>query len=153
MMKIGLLSLAAVLVLTACGAAATPSTPGNTDDDTAINETAGLNPYPGSAATNVVPTGLDTRTTFTTDATPDEVYSYFDGELTAQGWQQTTIERDDDEIEADYTRDGRQLELELERDDGGFELEIDIDGDNADYDADDGDDDSDDSDDGVGDDD
>lgn len=152
-MKIGLLSLAAVLVLTACGAATAPGTPGNTGDDgddTAINETAGLNAYPGSTAISVVPAGLDTRTTFTADATLDEVYRHFDGQLTAQGWQQTAIERDDGEIEAEYVREDRELEFELERDDGGFELELDIDGDNADYDADDGDDDSDD---GVGDDD
>lgn len=151
-MKTGLMALSATLVLTACGAAATPSTPGDTGDngdDTVINETAGLDAYPGSTATDIIPTGLDTRTTFAADASLDEVYSYFDGQLTAQGWQQTTTERDDDEIEAEYTRDGRELELELERDDNGFELEIDIDGDNADYDTDD----RDDSDDGVGDDD
>lgn len=142
-MNIGLLSLAAALVLTACGAAATSGTPGNTDDSgegTVINETVGLTAYPGSTATSVVPAGLDTRTTFTADASLEEVYNHFDGQLTAQGWRRTTTERDDDEIEAEYVREGRELELELERDGGGFELEIDIDGDNADYDADDDDD-------------
>jgi hypothetical protein len=71
--------------------------------------------------------------------------------LTAQGWRQTDIEVEDDDIEADYVRDGRTLEFELEQEGGGFELEIDIGGDNAGYDEDNGvgdDDDSDGGDDG-----
>lgn len=115
----------------------TPETPG-APDGTVINQTAGLSAYPGAAGNGLVTEdGLDTRTTFSADASLQEVYSYFDGQLTSGGWQRTNLEQDDDEIEADYSREGRTLELELEQDDGGFELEVDIDGDNAGYDEDD----------------
>lgn len=91
---------------------------------------------------------MDSRTTFDTDASLEEVYRYFDGELVAGGWQQTSNETEDDEIEAEYVRDGRELEFELERDDGRYELEIDIDGDNTSYDEDNGNGDGDEGDDG-----
>ncbi len=149
------LLLLTVVTLTACEVGAAPSSP-NTDEadgamNTPINPTAGLNAYPGATGSEVIPDGVDTRTRFGSDASLQEVYSYFDGQLTAQGWGQTSIENEDDEVEAEYTREGRELEFELERDDGGFELEIDIGGDNASYDQDNGAGD-DDSDDGSGDD-
>ena len=152
-MKYRWLALLSVAALTACEVGAAPSTPGNDDgDDVVINQTAGLNAYPDAGSSEVVPDGTDTRTIFETDASLQEVYVYFDAQLTAQGWQQTSIENDDDEIEADYTREGCELEFELERDDGRYELEIDIDGDNTDYDQDNGVGDEDDGDDGNGDD-
>lgn len=151
------LSLLAIVTLTACGVGATPNSP-TTDEadgaaDTVINPTAGLNAYPGASNNEVIPDGVDSRTRFSSDASMQVVYSYFDGQLTAQGWVQTSTEAEDDEVEAEYTCEGRELELE----DGSFELEIDIDGDNASYDEDNGagDDDSgdDEGDDGTGDDD
>jgi len=145
-----------VLSLSACGAGAAPGTDDDSDDGpdggsrgAIINQTAGVAGYPGATDVQVSEDGLDTRVRFATDATLEEVYTYFDGELSAQGWQRTGLETDDDEIEADYAREGRELELELEReDDGGFEVEIDIDRDNAAYNEDDDDDDGDDGDDG-----
>lgn len=138
-----ILPLLTVVALSACEVGATPTTPGNTDDMDAavVNQTAGLTAYPGARNAEVVPDGLDTRARFSADASLQEVYEHFNGELAAQGWQQTATEVDDDETEATYSREGRVLEFELERDDGGFELEIDIDGDNTGYDQDNGDDD------------
>lgn len=143
-----------LLLLSACGTGTSPGT-GDGDDanddngtDAAINETAGLSSYPEADDVQVSEDGLDTRVRFSADAPLQEVYDFFNGELTAQGWRQTDIEVEDGEIEADYVRDGRELELELERDDGGFELEIDIDGDNTGYDEDNGVGDDDDGDDG-----
>lgn len=139
-----------VFLLSACGAGATPGTDDDNDDGNGgsrgavINQTAGVAGYPGATDVQVSEDGLDTRVRFAADATLEEVYTYFGGELRAQGWQRTGIETDD-EIEADYAREGRELEFELEReDDGGFELEIDIDRDNAAYNEDDDDDDGDD---------
>ena len=135
-----------VLSLSACGTSTTPATGDDDNDDggaspSAINQTAGVAGYPGTTDVQVSEDGLDTRTRFAADATLREVYDFFNGELNAQGWRQTEIETDDDEIEADYVREGRELEFELEReDDGSFELEIDIDRDNARYNEDDGDD-------------
>ncbi len=141
-MKYILLPLAAALTLTACAVDAGPSLPGGEAPGAAlVNQTAGLSAYPGASSSEVIPDGLDTRTTFAADATLDEVFTHFDDELAAQSWQRTGLERDDDEIDAEYLREGRELELELERDDGGFEIEIDIDGDNSFYDQDDNNDD------------
>ena len=145
-----------LLLLSACGTSASPGT-GDGDDanddngtDTggaAINETAGLSSYPAATDVQVSEDGLDTRARFSADAALQEVYDFFNGELSAQGWRQTDIE--DDEVEADYVQGGRTLEFDLERDDGGFDLEIDIGGDNAGYDEDNGvGDDDDDGDDG-----
>lgn len=154
-MKYTALPLLTVIALSACATTAAPNTPGNPDgaDDVVINQTAGLSAYPGAGGSETVPEGLDSRTSFNTDASLEEVYGYFNGELVDQGWQQTSIETEDDEIEAEYVRDGRELEFELERDDGRYELEIDVDGDNTGYDEDNGaGDDDDDSDDGDDDD-
>jgi len=135
-----------LLLLSACGTGTSPGADDGDDDNdngtdtggSAINETAGLSSYPGATEAQVSEEGLDTRTRFSADATLQQVYDFFNGELSAQGWQQTEIEIEDDEIESGYVREGRELELELERDDGGFELEIDIDGDNAGFDEDNG---------------
>ena len=140
-MKIIWLPILSIVALTACEVGASPSTPAGT----VINPTAGLDTFPGSSNTDVIPDGDDTRTYFEADAPIDTVYEHFHSELGAQGWQRTELERDDDEIEAEYTREGRELEFELERDDGRYELEIDIDGDNASYDQDDQNDDQDDN--------
>lgn len=141
-----LMSLLLITALTACATSASPPPPDSPrGEGEVVNETAGLSAYPSSSGTEVIPDGEDTRTRFQTDASLDEVYSHFHGELTAQGWQRTSLERDD-EVEAGYAREGRTLEFELESDDGGFELEIDIDSDNDSYDEDD--DDGDDGDDG-----
>lgn len=152
-MNYSVLALLAVLTLSACGTSAAPAVPGDDTDDggAAINQTAGLGEFPGADSSEVIPDGDDSRTLFDTDAPLSEVYAYFDGELVAQGWQRTELETDDDEIEAEYVRAGRELEFELEREDSGrYELEIDIDGDNDSYDQDNGpgDDDDDSSDDG-----
>ena len=46
----------------------------------------------------------------------------------ATGWRRTDIDRDDDEIEAEYRRDRQEFELELERKGGNrFVLDIDFD--------------------------
>lgn len=132
------LPLASALALTACEVDAAPNLPGDDDSGLVINQTAALSAYPGASSSEVIPDGLDTRTTFAADASLGEVYDYFHAQLTGQGWMRTTLENDDDEVEADYSREGRELEFELERDDGGFELEIDIDGDNSVYDEDNG---------------
>ena len=141
-MRYSLLLLFAAALLSACGAGATPSVPGGTDDngdDTVINTTAGLSAYPGATGSEVIPAGLDTKTTFSTDASLQQVYSHFDGQLTAQGWQQTSIENEDEEIEAEYTREGRGARSSSwSAMTEAFELKIDIDGDNADYDQDNG---------------
>jgi hypothetical protein len=135
-MKSTLFLLLAMIALTACEVDAAPSTDGG--PGTVINPTAALEGYPGASNSDVIPDGLDTRTFFESDASLGEIYDHFHTQLTAQGWQRTDLETDDDEIEPEYRRDGRELELELERDDGGFELEIDIDRDNSSYDQDNG---------------
>ena len=145
-MKTIWLSLVSVAALTACEVGATPSTPGG-EASTVINPTAGLDTYPGSSNTDVIPDGDDTRTYFETDVPITTVYEHFHTQLGTQGWQRTNLENDDDEVEADYVREGRELELELEREANRYELEIDIDRNNGSYDLDDNDDDGNDSDD------
>lgn len=137
-MKYSLLPLLATVgvALTACEVDAAPES--QTPGDVVINQTAALSAYPGTSSNEVVSDGDDTRTTFAADASLPEVYEHFHSQLTAQGWGRTDLEQDDDEVEADYRREGQELELELERDDGGFELEIDIGADNSGYDEDNG---------------
>ena len=91
-----------------------------------LNETVGLTQYPGATETRIETDDLDSEVYFQADASPQELFEFYDAELVALGWQRTELE-EDDEIEAAYTRDGRELEVELERDDGGFKLELDVD--------------------------
>jgi hypothetical protein len=56
------------------------------------------------------------------------IFAHYDGLLQGQGWRQTDIERDANEIEADYRRDGSEAGLEVEVEDGRFvDVELDID--------------------------
>jgi hypothetical protein len=93
-----------------------------------INAFLGLLPYPGSEITRQSISGRDSETTFTTSAGLGDVYEHFHAQLIADGWRRTDLEVDDDEIEAEYRRDGLSFELELERDGRNrYELEIDFD--------------------------
>jgi hypothetical protein len=83
---------------------------------------------------NITTDGLDSTIRFTTGDGIQEVFAYFDNQLTAQGWQQTDLDSDDDEINADYVRSGREVELDLELEGGSYRLEVDIDNDNGDDD-------------------
>jgi hypothetical protein len=49
----------------------------------------------------------------TTDV--EGVFRFYDQGLLQQGWRRTKIDRDDDEIEANYVNAGLRLELEVER--------------------------------------
>lgn len=64
---------------------------------------------------------------FQADTDLQALFDFYDGELAALGWARTELERDDDEVEAVYVREGRELDVELEQDDGGFKLELDVD--------------------------
>ena len=93
-----------------------------------INPFLGLLPYPGSEVTHQSIDGRDSETTFTASARLRDVYEHFHAQLIADGWRRTDLEVDDDEIEAEYRRDGLTFELELERDGRDrYELEIDFD--------------------------
>ena len=93
-----------------------------------INPFLGLLPYPGSEMTRQTVDGRDSETTFTTSARLRDVYEHFHAQLIADGWRRTDLEVEDDEIEAEYRRDGLSFELELERDGRDrFDLEIDFD--------------------------
>ena len=93
-----------------------------------INAFLGLLPYPGSEVTRHEADGRDSETRFTTSARLRDVFDHFHDQLTRDGWRRTALEMDDDEIEAEYRRNGVSFELELERDGrDGFELEIDFD--------------------------
>lgn len=56
----------------------------------------------------------------------EAIFSHYDNLLTNLGWQRSKLERDDNEIEADYRKDGVKLELELEQDDDKIEVEIEV---------------------------
>ncbi|ADI14227.1 hypothetical protein [Truepera radiovictrix] len=95
-----------------------------------INETVGLTMFPGASEVEIAEDGLDTTVRFSAEASLEEVYAFFHDELTALGWERTDLETSDDEIEATYRREGRELEFELERDNGRYVLELDVDRDN-----------------------
>jgi hypothetical protein len=93
-----------------------------------INAYLGLLPYPGSVVTRSEVGRRDSETRFTTSARLRDVYAHFHDQLTRDGWRRTNLEIDDDEVEAEYRRDGVSFELELERDGRDrFKLEIDFD--------------------------
>lgn len=56
----------------------------------------------------------------------DSVFDYYHAELERQGWIRTKLERDGNEIEADYLKDGVKLELEVELEDGHVEVELEL---------------------------
>lgn len=92
-----------------------------------LNETVGLTQYPGATDTRIETDDLDSEVYFRADAELQALFDFYDGELAALGWARTELEREDDEVEAVYTREGRELDFELEQDDGGFRLELDVD--------------------------
>ena len=93
-----------------------------------INAYLGLLPYPGSVVTRSEVGRRDSETRFTTSARLRDVYAHIHDQLTRDGWRRTNLEIDDDEVEAEYRRDGVSFELELERDGRDrFKLEIDFD--------------------------
>lgn len=96
-------------------------------DEPAINPFLDLRAFPGSRIVERSIDGRSSETTFTADASLQAVYRHVHDQLAADGWRRASSEIESDEIEAEYTRDGRELELELERDDGLFELELDVD--------------------------
>ncbi|HET8984652.1 MAG TPA: hypothetical protein VFN03_02725 [Trueperaceae bacterium] len=56
------------------------------------------------------------------------MFDYYDAELVALGFTRTSIERDDDDIEAEYVNgDGIEIDLDVELDDGNVEVDLDID--------------------------
>lgn len=93
-----------------------------------INAFLGLLPYPGSEVTQHESSDRDSETRFTVTARLRDVYEHLHDQLTRDGWRRTALEMDDEEVEAEYRRNGASFELELERDDRDrFELEIDVD--------------------------
>lgn len=93
-----------------------------------LNDYLGLSAYPGSTVTRVKRDGRDSESTFTTTARLRDVYEHLHQQLVRDGWRRTEIDRDDDEIEAEYRRDRQEFELELERKGGNrFVLDIDFD--------------------------
>ena len=119
------------LVLSACSSDPVYSGP--------FNRAAPLPAYPGATDVSYAENGDDTRVTFFVNASLEDVYAFFHGELTGSGWQRTDLEAEPSEIEADYAQGAQVLEFELEVAlDGVFELEVDLGGDNAEYDEDNG---------------
>lgn len=93
-----------------------------------VNPFLGLVAYPGSVVTRQSIDGRDSETRFTTSARLRDVYEHFHEQLLRDGWRRVDLDVDDDEIEAEYRRDGLSFELELERDGRDrYELEIDFD--------------------------
>ena len=94
----------------------------------AINPFLDLLPYPGSVVTRQSIDGRDSETTFTTSARLRDIYEHFHAQLIRDGWRRIDLDVDDDEIEAEYRRDGLSFELEIERDGRDrYDLEIDFD--------------------------
>lgn len=56
------------------------------------------------------------------------VFDYYDSELLDRGFARTSLERSDDEVEADYRHgSGLEIELQVELDDGRVEVDLDAD--------------------------
>ena len=82
-----------------------------------------LDPYPNASRTEV---NWDVQIEYRTrDVQP--IYDFYDGQITDQGWQRVNVDRDRDEFEVDYNRDGLRLELDVERDDGQIVVMLEID--------------------------
>ena len=93
-----------------------------------LNAYLGLMPYPSSTVTRQKNDGRDSESTFTTDARLGTVYTHLHEQLDAAGWRRTDLERDDEEIEAEYRRGRESFEFELKAEGRGrFVLEIDFD--------------------------
>lgn len=93
-----------------------------------LNARLNLAPYPGSVVTRQSESRGDSESTFTADASLGSVYSHLHEQLVAAGWRRSDLERDDDEIEAEYRKGRESFDLELEAEGRGrFVLEIDFD--------------------------
>lgn len=93
-----------------------------------LNDYLGLTPYPGSVITRQEDKRRDSESRFTVNARLDAVYAQLHEQLIADGWRRRDIERDDDEIEAEYRRGREKFELELKSEGRDrFKLEIDFD--------------------------
>jgi hypothetical protein len=93
-----------------------------------LNAYLGLYPCAGFEVTRVRDDRRDSTATFTSPERLRDVYGCLHEQLVQAGWRRTDLDRDDDEIEAEYRRGSESFELELEskgRD--RFELEIDFD--------------------------
>ncbi len=56
----------------------------------------------------------------------DAIFAHYDAALASLGWSRSDLEREDDEIEADYRKNGVELELEVSLDDGEVEVDIEL---------------------------
>jgi hypothetical protein len=93
-----------------------------------LNAYLRLTPYPGSTVTRQRNDGRDSKSTFTSSARLRDVYEHLHQQLVRDGWRRTELDRDDNEIEAEYRRDRLKFELELKaKSRDRFELEIDFD--------------------------
>lgn len=55
------------------------------------------------------------------------VFDFYDAELLGQGFTRTSIDLDDDEVEAEYSKAGLEIDLEVERDGGRVDVDLEID--------------------------
>jgi hypothetical protein len=93
-----------------------------------LNAYLGLVPCAGFEVTRVRDGGRGSTATFTGPERLRDVYRCLHEQLVQAGWRRTDLDTDDDEIEAEYHRDGESFELELASERRGrYELEIDFD--------------------------
>jgi hypothetical protein len=139
-----LLLLTASLPLTLAACAETPASPPPSETPSDPSDPAPGTPTdPTDPGTPTDPSTVALSLTPTPDLTVRErewdtefdfastdweaIYAFYDQDIQAQGWTKTGEELDDDEYDADYSRDGLRLELQVDLEDGYTEVQIDID--------------------------
>ena len=129
---IALLSIPLVALLAACGSAdAGPNGPNDpadvkpaASDVLAMSDDFEFVFMPGANISNVE---WDVEVEYDTSDV-GAVFDYYNAELVAMGFTQSSIDRDDEEVEAEYTNAaGLDVDIEVERDDGRVEVDLDID--------------------------
>ena len=77
-----------------------------------VNPYLGLVAFPGSVILEQRSETHDSHTVFESEASLEALYEHFHEQLIQLGWEQTELERSDDEIEARYEREGEELDLD-----------------------------------------
>jgi hypothetical protein len=125
------LTLATTLLLAACNNAQTQPTPPEADTTpsrpTASQVLENNRDFTLSNAPDleILEREWDLELDYAT-ADTEAVFNFYDSSLTSQGFVQTSLERDGDEVEADYQRDNLRIDLEIERDDGDVQVDFDV---------------------------
>jgi len=128
--RLVLLVVPLMALMVACGAVTEPQPRDPIDVKPAAEAVLAMSPefafefMPGETISNVewdIEIEYDTRDV-------DAVYDFYDAELAALGFTRTSIERESDEVEAEYVNGaGIEIDIEVELDDGRAEVDLDID--------------------------